>query len=147
MRSFRSFKTLRSEEKIPDPCSAKTFAGSKLQWNELTKAAHAVWLGYYQQLLKARTQFIVPLLKLRRTVEVTLIEQKDALILIEWNFGSAGELYLTANLADKEASSSEIKVLRGTSEIFRSSTRTLSEVLDGKLPPWSVIWSLRNGKN
>jgi maltooligosyltrehalose trehalohydrolase len=53
-RHFAAFSDPKARERIPDPQAARTFAASKLKWEERAQEPHAALLGLHRKLLQLR---------------------------------------------------------------------------------------------
>ena len=132
---FAAFQSESARESIPDPQAESTFQASKLDWEALRQPAQATTYRWYQQLLKARAQHIVPLLpSLSRAGEYRVIA--DAALIVRWSASSGAELTLLANLS-----------ARGVAGFPEAAGHLLWEEgqidTQGNYPPWGLRWMLR----
>jgi 1,4-alpha-glucan branching enzyme len=141
---FAEFQDAKKRDTIPDPVALDTFERSKLDWSELEKPQHKEWLEYYKQLLEVRRRHVVPLLAGLSENSGGVIRQRGALLIAQWVFNNGGCLFMIANLAGKALASQEIKEFAGTSPIFQSSAGCHANLKDGKMDPWSVVWTYSN---
>jgi malto-oligosyltrehalose trehalohydrolase len=112
-------------DQIPDPLSANTRASAVLDWNALTKPAHAARLALTRSLLGVRKKWIEPLLP--AMIGEGKAGLKDGLLFAQWPAGDK-TLVLTANLSD---------ALRPRPEPFKGESIWGDSPPD-QLPPWSV---------
>ncbi len=135
---FARFQDPQVQATIPDPVELETFERSKLRWHEVGKAAHAARLALYRHLLALRHEHIVPRLY-GMAPSGAYVAHERAGLLVHWTLGDGAHLQLTANLraAPAEDVAAPIgEVLYATPDIADA------RLPDGRLPPWSVIWTL-----
>ncbi len=122
------------EEAIPDPNDAKTFAASKLRWDDLHEPAHAAWLARYRALAALRREFIVP--HLEGGKHAARFEAVEAgAVAVDWTLGDASRLHLRANFSTEPAP--DIK--RAPGALLH--TEGDCSAAQG-LPAWGGIWTL-----
>jgi maltooligosyltrehalose trehalohydrolase len=136
---FTKFSSLETRNQIPDPNSERTFLMSKLDWQSLTRESHACWLRLYRELLSVRQKTIVPLLQRASSAYIGQCDFETRALSIDWTFEGGTCLELRANLGD-----AVVNVDRASGKPFYSSNPQAAETLQHeRLPPWSVVWSLR----
>jgi malto-oligosyltrehalose trehalohydrolase len=136
---FTKFSTLETRNQIPDPNSERTFLMSKLDWQSLTRESHACWLRLYRELLSVRQKTIVPLLQRASSAYIGQCDFETRALSTDWTFEGGTCLELRANLGD-----AVVNVDRASGKPFYSSNPQAAETLQHeRLPPWSVVWSLR----
>lgn len=96
--SFPQFADPKNREKIPDPCSEKTFEQSKLNWD----GEHQVWYQYVSQLLRLRKSVIVPQLTSGcRSVDCTFEKIGTNILHVRWTFGDGSQLRMLGNFEER----------------------------------------------
>jgi malto-oligosyltrehalose trehalohydrolase len=125
-------KTLRG---TPDPQAESTFLSAKLRWEELGEPSHATQFLWYQRVLAARRDRILPLLD---DVEPcgTYQVHSGGQFECEWAMKHSGRLCLRANLCS--ASSNAFTPAAPGEELWVEG----SQPEPGTLGPWSVRWSV-----
>jgi maltooligosyltrehalose trehalohydrolase len=137
---FARFRTSENRDQIPDPNAKQTYLKSKLDWECLTAEAHACWLQFYRKLLSLRQQTIVPLLKQIPAPQAKCYDSDDNGLAIDWKMGDASLLELRANLNDEWLDQT---IEASGKQLYCSSPETATALEQGRLPPWSVVWSLK----
>jgi maltooligosyltrehalose trehalohydrolase len=148
---FPEFSDAKTRERIPDPCSEKTFTSSKLDWLEAEKPGHRQFYSLYKQLLTLRKKEIVPLLSHKLSSGYKTVG--DGAIFAWWQFAGSGEssastLALVANLQSKEAQvksdplleSDKQNMLKSCILIFKTDGASNWSPDCRSLSPWSVYW-------
>src|SRR6185312_15478044 len=101
---FKSFSTPEMREKIPDPCDARTFLASKLDWHVIDQAqASRDFRALTQELLRIRQDKIVPLIKQGVVAaQADMIGADDAIggLDMRWRTGKGDVLQIVANFSD-----------------------------------------------
>ena len=121
-------------DKVPDPQAEETFDCAKLRWNEPGEAAHAEWLAWYTAALRVRREEIVPLLP-RVGVDAYRHEiVAPRALVIRWQLRGGGELCLAVNLCEQGRAFPEV----GGRVIWQAGQGSK----DGRMAPWSVVWSV-----
>jgi 1,4-alpha-glucan branching enzyme len=136
---FKAFSDPAKRDRIPDPNGTATFEASRLNWNEIAEQPHAEWLRFYRQLLKLRSEEIVPRLVAACRTIASYELQGDQGLVARWKLADNTELVLEANLGPSELSNvtaSASHVIYASDEIVIDSSQP------GTLSPWSVVWSL-----
>ena len=137
---FSDFSSQEKRQQIPDPNKEATFLRSKLDWRTLGQESHAEWLDFYRRLLSIRQQVIVPLLaQICQGCQINEFDADQRGVAIEWNVADKSRLCLFANLSGEQLTArATVKVQ--PPPIYSSSPVVVSELEDGKLSPWSVVW-------
>jgi maltooligosyltrehalose trehalohydrolase len=128
---------------IPDPNAEKTFESSKLSWKELEEE-NRVWFRFHRQLLKLRCQHIAPRLSDACAIKAGYEIQKGRGLTAYWRFTDGSRLMLLTNLtAEPIAGGSGVGPSASNSRILYASDEVdESDLTNGILPPWSVVWFL-----
>jgi maltooligosyltrehalose trehalohydrolase len=120
--------------RVPDPLMEQSFRGAHLDWNELSEGNHAEWLNWYRDILKARWEQIVPLLKGIREQCGTYEIRSRRVFAATWNLEGNARLILQANLCEIPAlfddNGGRVLWIEGT------------EMAPGQLGPWTIRWSV-----
>ena len=124
---FERFADPQLRERIPDPNDPATFERSRLDWDERSRADHAVWLDFYRELLRLRREHLVPHLAAAGNGEFHVLA--PGRLAVHWPLGQHGYLHLLANLCGEPAMSAP---LPPGEVIFES------QPIDEELAPWSV---------
>jgi maltooligosyltrehalose trehalohydrolase len=136
---FAKFSSAEKRNQIPDPNAAETYLQSKLDWQSLSCECHARWLQLYRQLLSIRQRMIVPQLREASRVHGEFCEVQNRGVSVDWVFSNESRLQLRANLG-----SDWLTMRESAGEQFYASSPEAANALDqNRLPPWSVVWSLR----
>ena len=149
-REFASFPGYDDEGErmsLPDPGAEMTFARSVLNWDERASEPHRSMLALYRDALRARREYVVPLLaRTRTTTEFGVSELSPGLLGALWRFEGDATLRVLANLGDKPGLRSDLSAFDGgPNPIFAvvapgdPSSATTTDVLS----PWSVLWWLQ----
>jgi maltooligosyltrehalose trehalohydrolase len=137
---FERFKASEARNLIPDPNAERTYLQCKLDWECLTAEAHACWLQFYRKMLSLRQCTIVPLLKGMPSPHAKCRDCENNGLAIDWTMGDASLLELRANLTgewiDRIIEPSGVR-------LYCSSPETAGALQHRRLPPWSVVWSLK----
>ena len=136
---FARFADPAVRDRIPDPNAEATFRACVLDWDCLTKPAHAAALAHSRELLRLRRQWIAPRLAgmkggARYAVTANVLT-------VTWRLGDGSELCLLANLAPAAASAT----MPTGETLYRSDALTEADLAAGRLPPWTVLWVLQTG--
>jgi maltooligosyltrehalose trehalohydrolase len=138
---FRKFADPASLERLPDPTSPATAAAARLDWSELTAAAHAGMLDHYRRLLALRQREIAPRVPAIRSGTCIKLAQNGAFA-VTWQLEDGSSLHLLANLTERAA-----PVVRCPAGrlIFATHPNIRAAVTRNELEPWSVTWLLERG--
>jgi maltooligosyltrehalose trehalohydrolase len=130
-------------EKIPDPCDARTFLASKLDWHVIDQAqASRDFRALTQELLRIRQDKIVPLIKQGVVAaQADMIGADDAIggLDMRWRTGKGDVLQIVANFSDGD---SPIPTLIDGEILWAS-----QGVSPDMLPPAYIIVRLHSGAN
>jgi malto-oligosyltrehalose trehalohydrolase len=141
-REFKKFPEFASEEaraRIPDPNAFSTFASSRLDWSVPEQAEHAAWLDFVRELLRLRHEAVVPRLAGLRGNAANAAILNDTALRVTWTLGDGSMLALIANLADQ---ASEVRLEVEGEVLFASHPDLETELREGRMLPWSVLWLL-----
>jgi len=136
---FERFKDPAVQAQIPDPVDAETYERSKLRWEEVNEPAHAQRLKLYRKLLALRRAHIVPRLH-GMPPSGAYVAHERAGLLVHWTLGDGTRLQLNANLATQPAEEVSAPL---PDTLYASPAVEDAHLGDGRLPPWSVVWSMR----
>ncbi len=139
---FARFNDPAQRERIPDPSADTTFEASRLNWAEIEQQGHAEWLRFYRRLLTLRCQHIVPRLLAGCRLDANYEIHGNRGITARWKFPHhADELILVANLGNDSLS---VSLPSDSKVIYTAEEVTADAILQGTLPPWSVVWFLKS---
>ena len=138
---FAKFSSPEMREQIPNPNAEKTYLQSKLDWQSLTREPHARWLQLYRELLSIRKRKLVPHLRTIIAVRSECFTSEKRGISVNWYLGDRASLLLRANMGEGAV---PMRAENTDDVIYSSSAEALQAFQSGNLPPWSVIWLLRN---
>jgi len=139
---FARFNDPAAREGIPDPNAVTTFKTSKLDWHDLTHPRHQEWLHFYRELLKLRSEYIVPRLPGGCAVKANYALYADrGGLSVHWEFRDGSKLALEANIGPYVLS--EIPFPSGQ-KIYATEEVTEESLKAGTLPAWSVVWFLES---
>ncbi len=133
---FAKFSTPEMRDHIPDPNAEATFLQSKLDWKSLEDESAKIWLRFYRELLSLRRRVIVPLL--RGTIRGEFHAGKGRGLSVDWVLANGKRLQLSANLGPEEIA---LSMGHSGAPFYCSNHETTAAFEQGKLPPWSVVWS------
>ncbi len=134
---FARFSAPAAQAAIPDPNDPRTFAASKLRWDEPERAPHGEWFALYRGLLALRRRVIVPRLAGMRPGGDFSIE--DGVLRVRWTLGAGSRLHLAANFA---ASASGPLPPPPGRLLYASPAAAGDGASQWTLPPWSVAFTL-----
>ncbi|WP_284155389.1 malto-oligosyltrehalose trehalohydrolase [Sulfuricystis multivorans] len=135
---FARFADPGRREDIPDPNDAATFSRCVLDWDALDALPQQRMLTLYKRLLALRSQEIVPRLAgIRGGAHVTRLGVRA--LRAQWLLGDDSCLIVTMNLAQEAQTG--IAVVPGR-VLFALPSLDDEPWLEGRLPPWSVIWQI-----
>jgi maltooligosyltrehalose trehalohydrolase len=130
---------------VPDPNDPSAFRRSKLDWECARYAPHGRWLGFYRSLLELRGREIVPRLAGMRGGAGRFVLLAERGLKVQWHLGDDTELILLANL-DGMPLSVALDELPAGKTLYAHPPGLGREPEVGRLPPWSVVWLLRETK-
>ncbi len=96
---FPEFSNPETRDKIPDPCTQKTFDQSKLIWSDLKKSQHHAHFEFTKSLLSLRQEKVVPLLDQITSGQARL---DGEILVVEWKADEKPVLVLFTNLFRRE---------------------------------------------
>jgi len=145
-QAFAAFKDPRKKDKIPDPCSERTFLDSVLNWGERQEEHHRSWLTFHKELIDIRTKVLIPKLKDIEPGGKYRVSREGA-VYARWQFKDESTLKLLANLSDD---SNDIKfILKDQGDHLHENKVVFElndcakEIQEGHMPPWSVAWFMQ----
>ncbi|MGA1802971.1 malto-oligosyltrehalose trehalohydrolase [Rhizobium sp. HT1-10] len=122
-----------SAANAPDPTKRETFLSAKLDWQDATSGEGAERLAYYRNLLAIRHKEIIPRLEnIGGNSGAYRVEGKS--IDVRWALGDGTSLRLLANVGADD--------IQGAAAPEGRIIWSEGGLTDGKLSPWSVIWSI-----
>jgi len=138
---FEYFADPAARESLPDPNDPATFEHSRLDWACLTEPGYRDRLAFYRRLLHLRREQLVPRLAgMRGGGEFHLLGETG--LRLRWCLGDGSVLSLLANLGS-EPTLLHAGDLPSGDILFVHPTGLESELETRLLPPWSVVWWLR----
>lgn len=135
---FERFADPATRQVIPDPNAEATFTASVLDWSALGRAPHDRRLGLYRQLLAIRHADITPRLPGMPGASADFGLIGDRALVVHWQLGDGSRLTLAANLGDAPAQ----RPPQIGRVLYLSDTLSAADHAAGRLPPWSVAWTL-----
>jgi len=138
--AFPEFSDPTALARIPDPNASETFASAVLRWEEIRDEPRRRWLEYHTELLAIRRREIVPRLAGAAANGARWESLGERALRVEWNLGEASILAMLANFKESPvelASETGGRLIHATPEGAAGSRRLL--------PPWGVVWTLREG--
>ena len=125
---FDKFKDPEMREMIPDPNDEDTYLSAKLDWQEVGRGAHARRLALFRELIAARHEHVVPLLKAGPLSGEAEAEGAGG-VQARWE-GEGGALDLRVNLSGEAVDLGSVPDGR---LVFATDGAE-----GGTLPPWSI---------
>ena len=139
---FARFSDPAAQAAIPDPNDPRTFAASKLRWDEIERAPHSESLALHRELLALRHRVIVPRLAGMRSGGAFRIEA-GAVLRVQWTLGEGSVLHLVANFA---ARASAAVTMPPGDVVYASPSQGESRAKPQELSPWFVAYTLERGR-
>jgi len=133
-KRFPAFHDEAARDRIPDPTSERTFASAKLDWDACAEPAHRAALDRTRRLLAVRRERILPLVDTMGAHAGTYTVVGQNAVAVRWLTQGGTTLRLDANL--KAHAQSGFPAAAG-STIWRE-----GQAADGRLSPWSVLWTV-----
>lgn len=131
---FPEFQDPESRERIPDPTAPETFLSAKLDWEGAGRGVHADWRDWYRRVLALRHAEIIPSLQgIGGHAGRYEIVGRQA-VQVRWRLGDGSVLALAANLKAEHQ--------EGFGENAGRVLWTEGSANEGRLAPWSVVWTL-----
>ncbi|MFZ0201080.1 MAG: malto-oligosyltrehalose trehalohydrolase [Candidatus Sulfotelmatobacter sp.] len=138
---FARFSDPVARAGIPDPSDVRTFEVSHLDWNAVGQPGDCEWLCLYRKLLKLRSRYVVPHLLGGCHIVASYERHGDRGLTAEWIFADQAKLTLLGNLGSDRLS--EV-ALSDSQIIYASDDACESDLRQGTLPAWSVVWFLKS---
>jgi malto-oligosyltrehalose trehalohydrolase len=135
---FPAFQDAALRARIPDPGALETFLSAKLDWSEPEGAPHAARLDWTRAILARRRDVITPRIAMIGGRSATFEAIGQSAVSVSWRAGQAS-LRLDANLSP-HAVAGFPEALDG---VFWSEGEAGA---DGVFGPWTVRWSLAEGR-
>jgi malto-oligosyltrehalose trehalohydrolase len=129
---FPEFADPEVRARIPDPEADATFSSAKLDWDALACAPHDDTLAWYRRVLGVRATVIAPLIPFLGGGGLYEVLAPGA-IAVRWTSENGMLLELLANLSGDAVTAPEPQGLVFWNE---------GSIVDGRLPAWSVVWSI-----
>jgi maltooligosyltrehalose trehalohydrolase len=117
-----------------DPTSRKTFEFAKLDWAAPRRKEHKTWLDYYRTLLDLRQHEIVPRLARIGGFDSRHQVLGDNSVLVDWTLGDGSKLRLYLNLCSE--------VQEDVPPVIGRWLWLQGFVDEGRLGPWTVLWTI-----
>ena len=112
---------------------------------QAARAPHARMLALHRQLLALRRDAIMPRLRGMQGDAGGYALPLAQVLSATWRLGDGSKLALLANLGSAPAQATpQIATLAGA-RIFLSEGLAEADLTAGRLPPWSVAWTLERG--
>jgi 1,4-alpha-glucan branching enzyme/maltooligosyltrehalose trehalohydrolase len=137
---FAQFRDPSARARIPNPMHPDTFAQAILAWEISDLPKHQLWLELYRELIALRQRELIPRLAKITGKRHSYILLNEQALSVRWILGDQSKLLLLANLG--ETVLSDIPFPKGQT-LYTTHTDFLSQLTNGHLPPWSVIWTLQ----
>jgi maltooligosyltrehalose trehalohydrolase len=138
---FARFRDPAAQASIPDPNDPRTFAASKLRWDEIERAPHGEWLALHRELLALRHRVIVPRLGgMQRGGDFRI--EDGSVLRVQWTLGEGSRLHLLANFA---ASASAAAAMPPGQIVYANPPQSMGRASLRELPPWFVAYTLERG--
>ncbi|MDD3650865.1 malto-oligosyltrehalose trehalohydrolase [Immundisolibacter sp.] len=135
---FARFADPASRARIPDPNAESSFAASVLDWSVTERPPHAARLALYRRLLALRQAEIVPRLAGMAGGQAGYAPHGERALAVHWRLGDGSCLALAANLGD-----AAVRLAPQPGRVlYLSDTLQAAQHAAGRLPPWSVAWTL-----
>jgi malto-oligosyltrehalose trehalohydrolase len=135
---FARFADPATRERIPDPGAAATFAASVLDWAAIERPPHTARLALYRRLLALRQRHITPRLAGMPDGQAGYTLAGERALTVHWRLGDGSRLALAANLADQPTALAP----QPGQVLYLSDGLDAAQHAAGRLPPWSVAWTL-----
>jgi maltooligosyltrehalose trehalohydrolase len=134
-RRIKSFTDAFAKNAIPDPNGPETFNASRLD----PASGDTARQDFVKRLLDLRHTHIVPLLPKIAGAAGCVEALADGAFSVAWKVDGGATLSLTANLG---ASAAKLPAATGDF-LFEYPQGAAAELMQGTLPPWSVVCRLR----
>ena len=140
--SFARFRQSVDMDAIPDPNAASTFRLAVLDWSLLQEPQHAAWHDYFCTLLEVRHREIVPRLPRLVPGGGTYAVIGPRALRLEWASRDGACLAVLANLGEEPL---DLDAPVAGAPLYLTPPEATHAMAAGRLPAWSVIWSLASG--
>lgn len=136
---FPEFSDPEARARIPDPGDSATHAMAVLDWRKLKGADAQGWLDWHGGLLRIRHHEIVPRVRNLppRAGRFVLLDERG--LQVEWTLNDGARLALVANLSDVPLEPVDPAAGR---ILYKYAAPGAEPWAEGRLSPWSVIWSI-----
>jgi malto-oligosyltrehalose trehalohydrolase len=141
---FSRFNDPEARERIPDPCALETFLRCKLPWEETGRRENLEILHHYRELLQCRRREILPRLGTLQEGRSACALHNGKCLEATWSGPDGTVIRAVINL-DPEAAPLPAG-LDGRILYALPPGMKIAET-DGKLPPKSIVWLLKEKKN
>ena len=138
---FECFRDPAAQAAIPDPNDPKTFAASKLRWDEIGRPPHSEWLAFYRELLALRHREIAPRLAGTRSGGEFVLED-GGVLRVRWTLGDGSLLHLAANFAPTPSAPQRLPPGK---MVYASAPQAETGAGRRQLPAWLVMFTLEEG--
>jgi 1,4-alpha-glucan branching enzyme len=135
---FARFRDPGLRAEIPDPNARETFLACRLDWNSLRQGKHKACSDFYRQLLRIRSEQIVPRLRGMGSNCSRLRMLSERTLVAAWILPDRAQLTLWANLADQSCQHSS----ETPGELLYLVPAGMADQLGKRMPPWSAAWFL-----
>ncbi len=143
---FARFGNPEARRSIPDPNDPATFLRSKLDWKERDREPQRDWLRLHRELLDLRRREIIPRLAGQQGGQGGYELIGERAIRVRWRLGEGSALTLIANLRDGELVQPTLAGHASGRALLARPDSASADLAAGRLPPWSVIWQLTQGR-
>jgi maltooligosyltrehalose trehalohydrolase len=141
--AFPEFADPASRSRIPDPNDVATWRHSEPDQDGASPQAEQ-WRAWYQGMLQARRQFIVPRLPGAHSDSVGIIA--PSAIVARWCLGDGAMLCLYCNLGDEDASVPAGMYAEREEIVAQSREGAALALRGGLIPAYSTIATLEPGR-
>ncbi|HEX3739801.1 MAG TPA: malto-oligosyltrehalose trehalohydrolase [Terriglobales bacterium] len=134
---FAQFSSPQGQAQIPDPNAKETFLRSKLDWNSAEQERHCNWLKFYRDLLKRRSEQVVPRISDIAPGRAEFEVMRQLGLYVRWSFKKSGSLQLFANFDHKPLALNR----KPDGELLYATTYT-RDMGWKEIPPLTAAWFL-----
>jgi 1,4-alpha-glucan branching enzyme len=134
---FAQFSSPQGQAQIPDPNAKETFLRSKLDWNSVQQERHCNWLKFYRDLLKRRSEQVVPRISDIAPGRAEFEVMRQLGLYVRWPFKKSGSLQLFANFDHKPLALNR----KPDGELLYATTYT-QDMGWKEIPPLTAAWFL-----
>jgi 1,4-alpha-glucan branching enzyme len=140
--AFGPFRDAGAVEAIPDPNAASTFAMARLDWDSLQEPQHAAWHAFVRALLAVRHREIIPRLPGLTPAGAGFTVLGPGALRLDWTCADGSRLVAVANLSRHAL---EVTCSLEGKSVHVCPDHAAQDIRSGRLPPWSVAWSIETG--